>query len=363
MELQRGRTIALKDASEHRLVQLLETSSARTFEQHLHNGNCMLVITRVRGKALGLLSDSDHICIKLPENSCLQQVRRVAGLENFEQERLVDDPLAGLSNSGLGENSINKPAVASSTAGKHAAFAQAALKLAHHAHVLPALLMSDGTLAAEHLSADISHVSAYTDRSGELTCLARAGIPLAGAEHAELVVFREKHGSAEHAAIIVGKPDLQNKVTVRLHSSCFTGDILGSLRCDCGEQLNGALESMAQHGGGVILYVSQEGRGIGLASKLLAYQLQDAGLDTIEANQHLGFDADERSYSAASTMLRKLGITRLRLMTNNPTKISALREAGFDVVERLPSPATINVHNARYLETKRQKAGHLAVVE
>ena len=146
---------------------------------------------------------------------------------------------------------------------------------------------------------------------------------------------------------------------MRLHSSCFTGDILGSLRCDCGEQLTGAINSMVLAGGGVILYLSQEGRGIGLASKLRAYQLQDEGLDTIEANQTLGFGADERHYQAATTMLRSLGIERVKLMTNNPLKIDALRREGVDVVSRLPSHATVNVHNARYLETKRKRAGHL----
>ena len=243
-------------------------------------------------------------------------------------------------------------------------YAKAALNLAHHAHALPAFITYSVDVKPEQLLSVNTHTAInYQDQSGELMMLSQASIPLAFAESVELTVFRERHGNAEHVAITVGQPDLSGAVTVRLHSSCFTGDILGSMKCDCGEQLQRAISTMAEGDGGVVLYVSQEGRGIGLASKLLAYQLQDQGLDTIEANQHLGFDADERRYPAAVHMLEKLGINKIHLMTNNPLKIKALREHGVNVVSRVPSPATTNVHNARYLETKRERAGHLASCE
>ena len=145
----------------------------------------------------------------------------------------------------------------------------------------------------------------------------------------------------------------------RLHSECFTGDLLGSLRCDCGDQLRGAIAQLTAGGGGVLLYLAQEGRGIGLVNKLRAYELQDAGFDTLEANQQLGFDDDERIYLPAALMLRQLGIGRVRLMTNNPAKVDALARHGIDVVERVPHAFPSNTHNAHYLKTKATRAGHL----
>jgi len=148
-------------------------------------------------------------------------------------------------------------------------------------------------------------------------------------------------------------------VLVRLHSACLTGDLLGSLRCDCGDQLRGAVDQLAAVGGGVLLYLAQEGRGIGLANKLRAYQLQDTGLDTIEADRHLGFNADERSYAAAASMLRQLGKTRIQLLTNNQEKIDALQAAGIDVVSGQRLIGAVNRHNVRYIRAKRERAGHL----
>ena len=146
---------------------------------------------------------------------------------------------------------------------------------------------------------------------------------------------------------------------VRLHSQCFTGDLIGSLRCDCGDQLRGAVRQIGAAGAGIILYLAQEGRGIGLVNKLRAYTLQDQGLDTFEANEQLGFDADERHYLVAAEMLRQLGFSRIRLLTNNPEKIAALQRSGIDVVERVPHVFPANGHNARYLATKASRGGHL----
>ena len=173
------------------------------------------------------------------------------------------------------------------------------------------------------------------------------------------VVFREKNTDFEHVAVIVGDPDFNgpDPVRVRLHSSCLTGDLFGSLRCDCGDQLRGTVQRLAREGGGIILYLSQEGRGIGIANKLRAYRLQDAGQDTLDANQSLGFRMDERHFEVAAAMLKSLGCTRIQLLTNNPAKIESLRAAGIDVVEREPVKGEVNPHNQQYLVTKMKRAG------
>ena len=175
------------------------------------------------------------------------------------------------------------------------------------------------------------------------------------------VVFREKNTDFEHVAVIVGGPDFNgpDPVRVRLHSSCLTGNLFGSLRCDCGDQLRGTVQRLAREGGGIILYLSQEGRGIGIANKLRAYRLQDAGQDTLDANQSLGFRMDERHFEVAAAMLKSLGCTRIQLLTNNPAKIESLRAAGIDVVEREPVKGEVNPHNQQYLVTKMKRAGHL----
>ena len=185
-----------------------------------------------------------------------------------------------------------------------------------------------------------------------------------GGDHAidsRFVVFREKDSDFEHVAVIVGNPDFNGNepVRVRLHSSCLTGDLFGSLRCDCGDQLRGTVQRLAKDGGGIVLYLSQEGRGIGIANKLRAYRRQDAGLDTLDANHALGFRMDERHFEVAAAMLKSLGCTHINLLTNNPAKIAALRDAGIDVVEREGVKGGVNAHNQRYLLTKMKRGGHL----
>lgn len=176
--------------------------------------------------------------------------------------------------------------------------------------------------------------------------------------HFKLVAFQEKNSSNEHLALIKGtwKPD--EPVMVRVHSSCFTGDILGSLRCDCGEQLHKAMQIVEAEGTGVILYMNQEGRGIGLLNKLKAYRLQEEGMDTVEANLHLGFQTDQRDYGVGAQILRHLGVTKLRLLTNNPKKRVGLIGYGLEIVENIPVHVNPNPHNEKYLQTKRDKLGH-----
>jgi GTP cyclohydrolase II len=245
--------------------------------------------------------------------------------------------------------------------------ALAAVSLAKLAALLPAALVVRVGLAAATLIARRSDVStteaaAVFRRSAAeagLERVAEARVPLADAEQARLLAFRPRDGGAEHLAIVIGAPDPAAPVLVRLHSECFTGDLLASLRCDCGDQLRGAIAAIAAAGDGVLLYLAQEGRGIGLVNKLRAYQLQDAGFDTLDANEQLGFDADERVYLPAAEMLRHFGYGTIRLLTNNPDKVAALERYGIRIAERVPHVFASNGHNERYLRTKASRSGHL----
>ena len=176
--------------------------------------------------------------------------------------------------------------------------------------------------------------------------------------HFKLVAFQERNSPNEHLALMKGSWAPDEPVLVRVHSSCFTGDILGSLRCDCGEQLHKAMEMVEQEGRGIILYMNQEGRGIGLVNKLRAYRLQEEGMDTVEANLHLGFQTDQRDYGVGAQILRHLGVTKLQLISNNPKKRVGLVGYGLEIVDNIPLRVEANPHNAKYLQTKRDKLGH-----
>jgi GTP cyclohydrolase II len=194
--------------------------------------------------------------------------------------------------------------------------------------------------------------------AASLMRVSEAPMPLKGAENARVIAFRPRFGHEEHLAVVVGDPQKQLAPYVRIHSSCVTGDVFGSLRCDCGNQLRKAVDIIAGAGSGAILYLSQEGRGIGIASKLRAYGLQDTGLDTVEANLALGFAPDERDFALAASMLKELGIFRVTLLTNNPDKVKALSTHGIEVLERVPLVIEANSYNERYLDTKALKMGH-----
>ncbi|HUE78231.1 MAG TPA: GTP cyclohydrolase II [Sphingomicrobium sp.] len=234
------------------------------------------------------------------------------------------------------------------------ALAGAALELARAAGLLPALWLLDPSAEA----AAAVEAGDLTGLASEVALIARARLPLEDMPDTQIVVFRSPDGE-EHVALVIGAfagaPPL-----VRLHSECLTGDVFGSLKCDCGPQLRAALRLIATAGGGVLLYLRQEGRGIGLANKVRAYALQDRGLDTVEANQRLGFADDERDYAHAAAMLRALGIASVRLLTNNPGKAAGLAAAGIEIAERVAHHMPANPHNADYLAVKRSKSGHLA---
>ena len=232
--------------------------------------------------------------------------------------------------------------------------ADAILTLARLAGVLPALWLVSGEAQAAVTVDEVRDAI----RAPQVALLTRARLPVAELEDTQIVAFRDSATGEEHVALLVGafggRPPL-----VRLHSECLTGDVFGSLKCDCGPQLHEALRLIGAAGGGVLLYLRQEGRGIGLANKLRAYALQDRGLDTIEANLRLGFAEDERGYGVAAGMLRALGVDEVRLLTNNPAKVAGLVAAGIKVVERVAHHMPVNPHNADYVATKKARSGHL----
>ena len=239
--------------------------------------------------------------------------------------------------------------------------AEAAMELALLAGILPAFLVAPEP-GEESVAVSVEDLAAWRDTSA-LAIAARAHLPTDAAGEGEIVAFRSPDDMREHVALVIGSRSAERVPLVRLHSECLTGDVFGSLKCDCGPQLDGALAAMAQEaangGWGVLLYLRQEGRGIGLINKLRAYQLQDQGFDTLEANERLGLPAEARDYPVAARMLALLGVGPIRLMTNNPAKVVALEAAGVTVAERVRHALPANPHNRGYLSTKRDRAGHL----
>lgn len=231
--------------------------------------------------------------------------------------------------------------------------AAAAIRLARIAGVLPAFFVRAGIADPTVTPADIA---AHEDPT-RLAIATRARLPVGAAQDSEIVAFRSPEGGDVHVALIVGRPD-GNPPLVRLHSECLTGDVLGSLKCDCGPQLHAALDEIADAGWGILLYLRQEGRGIGLVNKLRAYQLQDQGFDTVDANTRLGFAIDARDFGVAARMLALLGQDRVRLLTNNPAKVAGLEAADIAIAERVPHKLPANPFNEAYLATKRDRTGH-----
>ena len=242
--------------------------------------------------------------------------------------------------------------------------AVAAIDLVKLAQVLPAVLVAEttATIATAFnpsiITVEASAVARFREKATlSLTIAGEAHVPLSSGVRTRFVVFRDAFGD-DPVAVIVGTPDMSKPVPVRIHSACLTGDVFGSRRCDCGEQLKLALARLQEAGGGVILYLAQEGRGVGLANKMRTYKLQDGGLDTVDANTTLGFDDDERDYGVAVRMLQMLGCNRVVLLTNNPAKLDGLAKAGIEITGRMPIETPINSDNRRYLTAKASRAGH-----
>lgn len=301
-----------------------------------------LLISGERAAALGLGQRREAAD---PQQPVL--VLRSDWLDSAAVRRLVD-PSLDFSRGPLGPLALGSVSDGSSAA--------AALTLARLASLLPALWLAPAGSSVLRIGTEEALAASHRRH---VTLAARARLPIDGVDvETQIAVFRSAEDGSEHAAIIVGAPGGAPPL-VRLHSECLTGDVFGSLKCDCGPQLKAALRLIAAGGGGVLLYLRDEGRGIGLSNKIRAYQLQDRGLDTVEANRRLGFPDDVRDYALAAAMLRTLGIDRVRLLTNNPAKLAGLQQAGIAVVERVAHHMPANPHNADYLDTKRRKSGHL----
>lgn len=353
-DLRRGEAVVLAGPDGRcLLVQAAETATAAGLAAlaALAGTAPALALAGRRARALG---------IELPEEQAV--LLTVPGGLTAELARDLADPTRGTPAERL------RRAIATAHAPDDTAEGLAVL-LAKLARLLPAAVVAPlpgvrdaGAFARRHdlLAVRGADVPEYRRQSARtLYRVAEAAVPLEAAEQTRLVAFRPSDGGPEHLAIVIGDPAPDRPVLARLHSECFTGDLLGSLRCDCGPQLRGAVEEIARAGAGVLLYLAQEGRGIGLVNKLRAYRLQDGGLDTLDANTALGFDADERVYLPAAAMLKALGFDRVRLMTNNPDKLAQLAACGIEVVERVPHIFPSNGHNEAYLRAKADRAGHL----
>ncbi len=343
-ELRRGAAVLVRSPSGRVLILAAEAVSDESLARLKSDSGAepILAITGRRAGVLGL-SESES------------GVFRVAAQDGFDTETIafLADPCART----LGQPDLTRLDVQSALG-----LEPACVTLTKLARLLPAAIIAETTT---HAPFDVVQVEADDILAYQVTAartlrqISQARVPLENAENARIVAFRPSDGGIEHLAIIIGEPDPDQAVLTRLHSECFTGDLLGSLRCDCGDQLRGAIAEIAQSGSGVLLYLAQEGRGIGLVNKLRAYQLQDEGFDTLDANLQLGFDDDERIYLPAAQMLRLLGIGRVRLLTNNPGKMEALARHGIEVAERVSHVFPSNDHNQGYLLTKATRGGHL----
>jgi GTP cyclohydrolase II len=342
-ELRRGGLVLIRGEGGLALMLAAEAVADESLERLArHSGQApALLLTGRRAGVLGLAQGDG-------------EVYRVAGEGRFDTATLayLADPCA---------RSLGVPDLDGLKVQPASPLGRAAVLLAKLSRLLPAAVIAETTAApADIIAVEAADIVAYqTTAARSLRQVSEARVPLESAENARIVAFRPSDGGIEHLAIVIGDPDPDLPVLARLHSECFTGDLLGSLRCDCGDQLRGAIAEIAEAGSGVLLYLAQEGRGIGLVNKLRAYQLQDEGFDTLDANLQLGFDDDERIYLPAAQMLRLLGVGRVRLLTNNPGKVESLARHGIEVTERVPHVFPSNVHNRGYLTTKATRGGHL----
>ncbi|WP_432762054.1 GTP cyclohydrolase II [Seohaeicola sp. SP36] len=350
-DLRLGLPVVLTGDSMACLVVPLETLSVDRYAALMAGGAAaQVILTRNRAAALDItdLPETDVVAFPLPVQLGLEGVLALA------------DPTRAAPRGMVHPVERSRPRLMPGNTIHHAAIA-----LAKSSQLLPAALVlsvEDGLAEAVRHGLSIMEagvILAELTRARVQHPVASARLPMAAHETGRVHVYRPDDGGIEHYAIEIGTPDRTAPVLVRLHSACFTGDVLGSLKCDCGPQLHAATAAMAEEGGGVLLYLNQEGRGIGLANKMRAYALQDQGFDTVEANHHLGFDDDERDFRIGSALLARLGIAAVRLLTNNPAKVAMLQAQGITVAERVPLQVGQTAQNARYLATKAAKSGHL----
>ena len=333
-ELRAGRPLLIEAEGGLTLTAALDGASPSLFAVFSGLKDGALALTTQRARMMGL--EVDH-AVALP----------LAGLDLQSAKHLASDPRlkapAAWSAAGLG--------------------ALGAIELCKTALLLPAVLAAPVSAEAD-LPARLQRyrLDAPTGAAGppyQLEIVSEAVVPMASGASGRFMVFRGGPAARDQVAVVVGDPDPSKPVLVRAHSACLTGDLFGSLRCDCGDQLKNAIARLQQEGGGVLLYLDQEGRGIGIGNKMRAYALQDDGFDTIDADAVLGFSADERRYDYAASMLHKLGYRRINLLTNNPEKIGGLTRAGIEVVARVPLYGAVTAHNNGYLHTKERRAQHM----
>ena len=362
-DLRRGALILLFDPLKRTaaIIQAAELTTAKGLEliSQLAGSEPSVVITNRRSAAIRLNTETRQvISVSIPSQGGIELVHRLAN-PIFESQGGFDP---------INQKELdNLPVVPEATDG----LAPKAVQLVKFARLLPSVILSripyaemtrlSGWSKSDSLLAvDARLIDSLPEmRAQRLVKAVSAQVPLIDSEETRLIAFRPVDGGEEHIAIVIGDPDVTQGVLVRLHSQCLTGDLLGSLRCDCGDQLRGAIKAISEYGGGVVVYLAQEGRDIGLVNKLRAYNLQDLGSDTVEANHQIGFEVDERIYAPAAEILKQLGIKKVKLLTNNPNKIDQLASTGIEVVERVKHAFPPNPHNREYLKTKAAKTGHL----
>lgn len=329
------------------LILAAETLTAHRLSDALAlEGDAVLAITSRRAETLKARAyDGDLARIELPADATLTWVQSIADPAD-DLRAPMKGPLT---------------AAREGSAGDH----RTAITLVKSARLLPAAVIipldDPASFARNHslTAIDGAAAASHLQTRSPLHSVVHARLPMEVSEAGRLHVFRPEDGGEEHYAIEIGRPDRSTPVLCRLHSACFTGDLLGSLKCDCGPQLRAALAQMGSEGHGVLLYLNQEGRGIGLANKMRAYSLQDQGFDTVEANHRLGFEDDERDFRLGADILKSMGFSAVRLLTNNPRKVEMMEQCGVHVAERVPLSVGENHHNSAYLATKAAKSGHL----
>ncbi|MEO1197125.1 MAG: GTP cyclohydrolase II [Pseudomonadota bacterium] len=342
-DLRAGVPVVVSGGGRHALVMAAEAVSPERLAAFRDQGEPVLAITRWRAQTLKARAyDGDLARLALPATATPDWIRAVA------------DPVDDLATAMKGPFK----ALREGDADLH----RLAVALAKSAHLLPAALVVTAKAVPAVLNLtrlNGPELDTLLSAKPVLNAVVSGRVPIALAGAGRVHIFRPEDGSEEHYAVEIGQPDRTRPVLTRLHSACFTGDVLGSLKCDCGPQLHTALAMMGEAGSGLLLYLNQEGRGIGLANKMRAYALQDQGFDTVEANHRLGFEDDERDFRIGSAILKNLGFDAARLITNNPAKVGMLEDNGVNVTERIEIKVGRSAENTAYLDTKARKSGHL----
>ena len=337
-DFKRGVPVIIEDEAHAVLalpIEYVDQASLDLMAEFSVDEKAYLLISATRSKVLNASIQFDSP-VKVPFTD-LAHARAIAGLTKLKEQPSVSETVSA------------------------DIIEQMALRLIKIGELLPSAIICaiNKPYPSSLLALTEEHISQYKKQTiATLNKISSANLPLHGAEDSQIVAFRSSYGGKEHYAILVGDIKGQKSPLVRVHSSCYTGDLIASLACDCRDQLHTAIRLMGEDEGGIILYLQQEGRGIGLTNKIRAYAYKDKGLDTVDANEILGFDDDERLFEPAAQMLKKLNIKSIKLLSNNPRKAKGLSELGIEVIATVPHVMQIHQHNARYLETKVSRLGH-----